>query len=71
MTRAHDTHPKTEIDPHLQMELNALRQAGVRPAFFVDSSGVATPGNVIRGEGFTMRNGDTWPRYRSHRPDIH
>jgi hypothetical protein len=35
-----------------------------RPAFFVDSAGVATPGNLVRGEGFTMRHGDIWPAYR-------
>ena len=71
MARIHDTHPKTETDAFAQTELNASRPSSGRPAFFVNSAGVATHGNVIRGDGFTMRSGDAWPRYRPQRRDMH
>ena len=78
-------HPETGLASYRQPEM-AFRQAGARfhqqadmtaewdepvlPAFIVDSAGVATPGNLVRGEGFTMRHGDVWPT-RGRRRRLH
>jgi hypothetical protein len=74
MPRTHDQRPETGPD-YLQQSapyatMTAAQYGGGRPAFIVDSAGVATPGNLVRGDGFTMRNGDVWPPRRPRRRDM-
>lgn len=70
MARMHDERASARSGDFVQPA--ALGQpASIRPAFFVDSAGVATPGNLVRGDGFTMRHGDVWPAPRRRDRGMH
>jgi hypothetical protein len=70
MARTDGERPYFGPDDFKQAGGTAAQYGGALPAFYVGSDGVATPGNLVRGDGFTMRHGDIWPAYRRSRRDL-